>query len=240
MKTIKQPAIVLVRPQLPENIGLTVRAMHNCGLNKLIIVSPKEKWPNQKAIDTAANAKVIFNKAKFFNSISEAISNYNLVIATTARKRFLQKPHKKNFLSLFKDLPHTKKIAILFGPEKSGLSNNDLMLCDCIFTIPTSLNNHSLNLSHSVLLMAYKWQEYFKYFTFKNSKYDNLSDKKSFEVFMKYLRYELDKSGFLHPKEKSNSMFNNVQSMFLRANLSKKEIQTLWGMIKIFKNPRKR
>ena len=89
MKAI-QPTIVLVRPQLPENIGLTARAMHNCGLNRLIIVSPKEKWPNQKAIDTAANAKVIFNKAKFFNSISEAISDYNLVIATSARKRFLR------------------------------------------------------------------------------------------------------------------------------------------------------
>ena len=181
-----------------------------------------------------------FKKAKVYNSISEAVSNYNLVIATSARKRFLQKPHEKDFLSLFKNLPNAKKIAILFGPEQSGLSNNDLLLCDFIFTIPTSLNNNSLNLSHSVLLMAYKWQEYYKYFTFKTFKYDGLSDKKSFDVFMKYLKQALENSGFLHPKEKSNSMFNNVQSMFLRANLSKKEIQTLWGMIKVFQKPRKR
>ena len=234
------PSIILVRPQLPENIGLTLRAMHNCGLDKLILVSPKKKWPNQKAIDAAANAKVIINKVKIFNSINEAVSNFNFVIATSARKRFLRKPHKKNYLSLFKELPNYKKIAILFGPEQSGLSNNDLMLCYFIFTIPTSIKNHSFNLSHSVLLMAYKWQEYFMQFTFKSSKKNDVSDKKSFEVFMEYLKNELNNSGFLYPKEKSNSMFNNVQSMFLRAKLSKKEIQTLWGMIKVFKNPRKR
>ena len=86
------PIIILVNPQLPENIGLTVRAMHNCGLDKLILVSPKKKWPNQKAIDAAANAKVIINKVKIFNSINEAVSNFNFVIATSARKRFLRKP----------------------------------------------------------------------------------------------------------------------------------------------------
>ena len=239
MKTIK-PTIILVRPQLPENIGLTVRAMHNCGLDKLIIVSPREEWPNQRAIDAAANAKTILKKVKIYNSINEAVSNFNFVIATSARSRFLRKPHKKNFFSLFKELPNFKKIAILFGPEQSGLSNNDLMLCDCIFTIPVSQRNHSFNLSHSVLLIVYKWQEYFKYFKLKTSKNDDLSDKKSFDMFMKYLKKELHNSGFLYPKEKGNSMFNNIQSMFLRANLSRKEIKTLWGMIKILQNPKKR
>ena len=239
MKAI-QPTIVLVRPQLPENIGLTVRAMHNCGLEKLIIVSPREKWPNQKAIDSAANAKKIIKNAKIFKSINEAVSNYNFVIATSSRKRYLKKPHKKDFLSLFKELPILSKIAILFGPEQSGLSNNDLMLCDCIFTIPVSDCNHSFNLSHSVLLVAYKWQEYFNQFSHHISIDKDLPDKKNFDIFMKYLRNRLENSGFLYPKEKSNSMFNNIQSMFLRANLSKKEIQTLWGMIKIIQNPRKR
>ena len=137
-------------------------------------------------------------------------------------------------------MPNSKKIAILFGPEQSGLSNNDLMLCDCIFTIPVSDCNHSFNLSHSVLLVAYKWQEYFNQFSHHISIDKDLSDKKNFDIFMKYLRNRLENSGFLYPKEKSNSMFNNIQSMFLRANLSKKEIQTLWGMIKIIQNPRKR
>ena len=81
------PSIILVRPQLPENIGLTVRAMHNCGLEKLIIVSPREEWPNQKAFEAAANAKVILEKVKVFDSIIKAVSNYNFVIATSARKQ---------------------------------------------------------------------------------------------------------------------------------------------------------
>jgi len=122
VKTIK-PVIVLVRPQLPENIGLTLRAMHNCGLDKLIIVSPREKWPNQKAINAAANAKAIIKKVKIFNSINEAVSNYNFVIATSARKRFLQKPHKKDFLSLFKELPNSKKL--LFSLD---LNNQDYQI----------------------------------------------------------------------------------------------------------------
>jgi len=239
VKTIK-PTIVLVRPQLPENIGLTLRAMHNCGLDDLILVSPRKRWPNQKAIDAAANAKLIIKKVKIFNSINEAVSRYNFVVATSVRKRFLRKPHTKDFLSLFEKLQNSKKIAILFGPEQSGLSNNDLMLCDCIFTIPTFSNNHSLNLAHSVLIMAYKWQEYFNNYKFKSYKNYEISDKKNFDLFMEFLKNELDNSGFLYPKEKSNSMFNNVQSMFLRAKLSKKEIQTLWGMIKVLKYPRKR
>ena len=239
MKTIK-PTIVLVRPQLPENIGLTVRAMHNCGLDKLILISPREKWPNQKAIDSSANAKVIINKTKIFDSINEAVANYNFVIATSARKRFLRKPHKKDFVTLFKELPNFKKIAILFGPEQSGLSNNDLMLCDCLFTIPSSIKNYSLNLSHSVLLMAYKWQEYYENLNIKIPNKEIISDKGSFDLFMNFLKNELNSVGFLHPKEKSESMFNNIQSMFLRAQLSKTEIQTLWGMIKTLRNSSKR
>ena len=237
---LKNPTIILVKPQLPENIGLAARAMHNCGLDNLIIVAPKEKWPSKKTIDASANAKIIIEKAKVFETINEAVSNYNYVIATSARRRYLQKPHKKNFSSLFYEIEKFKKIAIIFGPERAGLSNNDLMLCDCIFTIPCSENNPSFNLAHSVLLMAYKLKEHFQSFDLKPIKIDKLSDKKTFDMFMTFLKKELHDSGFLHPKEKSHSMVKNVQAMFLRANLSKKEIQTLWGMIKLFRNPKKR
>ena len=239
MKSIK-PSIILVRPQLPENIGLTARAMQNCGLEKLILVSPRKSWPNKKAIDSSAKAKSIIKNVKVFNSIKDAVSNYNYLIATSARKRFLTKPHKNNFSSLFKEINGLKKIGILFGPENSGLSNDDLKLCDCIFSIPISMNNSSLNLSHSVLIIAYKWQEYFKNFSKQASSNYNLSKKKDFNKFMDFLKLELENSGFLYPLEKSKSMFNNIQSMFLRAQLSKKETQTLWGMIKCLQKPRKR
>ena len=107
MKIVK-PSIILVRPQLPENIGMAARAMDNCGLKKLIIVSPREIWPNKIALQSAANSKIIVNKAKVYNSLNAALSKFNYVIATSKRKRFLQKPLKTDFHDLFESIPQTK------------------------------------------------------------------------------------------------------------------------------------
>ena len=233
------PYIILVRPQLPENIGMVARAMDNCGLNKLILVSPREKWPNEKAIDSSANSKIILNQVKVFNSLKKALSSFNYVVATSNRNRLLQKPTNNIFVELFKKIPITKKIAFVFGPENSGLSNEDLMLCDSIFNIKLSKTNRSLNLSHAVLLICYKWNEYFSAST-NLINFDNISTKiatkKDYQFFMDYLKKELNDIGYLYPKHKSKSMFNNIQTMFLRSSLSKIEIQTLWGMIKKLKN----
>ncbi len=230
----------MVRPQLPENIGLVARAMHNCGLKKLYLVSPREKWPNKIAIQSSANSSKIIKSAKIFDSLEKAVSKFNYTIATSSRNRFLKKTHSNNFENLFEKLPMKSNIAVLFGPERSGLTNADLISCDAIFSIPLSTLNKSLNLSHSVLIFSYKWQEYFKNFKFIKHNNKEIADKKSFNFFMKYLKLELLNSGFLYPKEKSNSMFKNIQSTFVRAQLSKSEIQTLWGMIKMIKKPKKR
>ena len=237
-----EPSIILVRPQLPENIGMVARAMHNCGFKKLILVSPREKWPNEKAIKSSANSRIILNKVKIFDSLKKALSSFNYIVATSNRNRFLQKPTNNIFLELFKKIPITKKVAFVFGPENSGLSNEDLMLCDTIFNIKLSKTNKSLNLSHAVFLICYKWSEYFNISTnLINS--DNIrskiASKKEFQFFMDYLKKELNEVGFLYPKNKSKSMFNNIQTMFLRSSLSKIEIQTLWGMIKKLRNSAK-
>ena len=228
-------SIILVRPQLPENIGMVARAMDNCGLSKLILISPREKWPNKKAIDSSANSKNILKKVKVFNSLNKALFSFDYVIATSNRNRFLKKPIHNDFVGLFKKIPFKKKVAILFGPENSGLTNDDLMLSDLIFNIHLSSTNTSLNLSHAVLLMAYKWKEYIdtsNNFIDSNKINRKISSKKEFYYFMEYLKKELDEVGFLYPKNKSKSMFNNIKTMFLRSALSKTEIQTLWGMIK--------
>ena len=133
-----KPAIILVRPQLPENIGMVARAMDNCGLEKLILVQPREKWPNNIAIKSSANSKKIILKTKVFQSLNESLSNFHFVVATSSRKRFLRKPHQNNMKKLFDKFPQYKKTAFLFGPENSGLSNEDLMLADLIFNIDTS------------------------------------------------------------------------------------------------------
>ena len=159
MKALK-PAIILVRPQLPENIGMVARVMQNFDLKDLILVRPREKWPNKKTINASKSASNIINKAKVYDSISEAISTFNLIVATTNRKRFLEKKSINQFNTLSKLIQLNKKSAILFGPENSGLSNEDLRLADYLFTIDTSNNNHSLNLSHAVAITSYKLNEF--------------------------------------------------------------------------------
>ena len=234
MRVIK-PAIILVRPQLSENIGLVARAMDNCGLENLILINPRKRWPNEEAIKASANSKNIIKKSKIYYSIEEALINFHFVIAMSARKRFLQKPYQNNLTKLFEQFPNTKKTAILFGPENSGLSNEDLKLADLIFNINTSKSNSSLNLSHAVMLISYAWRDFFV-LSKKKASDNKLNNKKAlkkdFYYFMDFLKKELEEVKFLHPKTKAKSMIENIETMLIRASLSKTEIQTLWGMIK--------
>ena len=233
--SLSKPSIVLLKPQLPENIGLVARAMDNCGLKDLIIISPREKWPNEIAISASANSKSILLKAKIYSSIEDALINFHFVIAMSARKRFLQKPYQNNINKLFDQFPINKKIAILFGPENSGLSNEDLKLADLLFTINTSKSNPSLNLSHAVLLISFAWRDFFilrKQISKDNKLNNKKALKKDFYYFMDYLKKELEDVGFLYPRTKAKSMIENIETMFNRALLSKTEIQTMWGMIK--------
>jgi len=147
------PTIILVRPQLSENIVMAARAMDNFGLSKLLIVNPRDGWPSKKAETSAKHADKIINKAKVYNNLDEAVSKFDLVIATSNRKRFLTKKIYDNFNTLQKKIIDFKNIAILFGPENSGLSNQDIRLANFLFTIPTNNSNKSLNLSHAVSLM---------------------------------------------------------------------------------------
>ena len=234
MSLIK-PSIILVKPQLPENIGLVARAMDNCGLKDLILINPREKWPNEKALKASANSKKIIEKSIIYKSLEEALLNFHFVIAMSARKRFLQKPYQNNLNQLFEQYPNNKKTAILFGPESSGLSNEDLKLADLIFNINTSNSNLSLNLSHAVLLISFAWRDFFilKKQKPKNNMLNNKRAlKKDFYYFMSFLKKELEEVGFLYPKTKAKSMIENIETMFVRASLSKTEVQTLWGMIK--------
>ena len=240
MKIIK-PSIILVKPQLPENIGLVARAMDNCGLKNLILVNPREKWPNDSSIKASANSKSIVQNAKIYTSVEDALLNFHFVIGMSARKRFLQKPYQNNISQLFEQFPNTKRTAMLFGPENSGLSNQDLKLVDLIFHINTSKSNPSLNLSHAVLLISFAWRDFFNLRKIKpkSNKLNNKKAlKKDFYYFMDFLKKELEDVGFLYPKAKAKSMLENIETMFIRSSLSKTEIQTLWGMIKKLRKPR--
>ena len=234
MRKIK-PTIILVRPQLPENIGMTARVMDNFGLSKLYIVNPRDGWPSKIAENSAKHGKNIIKKVKNFTSLNEAVSKFNLVIATTNRKRFLTKQTYNNFSDLKKKIINFKNTAILFGPENSGLSNQDLRLTNYIFTIKTASLNKSLNLSHAVSVISY---ELFNSKKAKSNCAENYeyANKLDLSNFIDVLIKDLDSKRFFNPQEKKESMIDNIYSIYNKMHLTKKELRMIWGMHKKLKN----
>ena len=214
---------------------MTARAMDNFGLSKLFIVNPRSEWPSKLAENSAKQGINIIKKVKIFTSLQDAVSKFKVVIATTNRKRFITKQIFNNFYDLNKKISDFKNTAILFGPENSGLSNQDLRLANYIFTIKTSSLNKSLNLSHAVSVISYEL-----FISKKNN--SNVTDNYEFanklEIsnFINVLIKDLDSKSFFNPKEKKESMIDNIYSIYNKMHLTKKELRMLWGMHKKLKN----
>ena len=230
---INKPSIVLVRPQLPENIGMVARVMNNFSLKDLILVSPKDNWLNEKSINTAKKANNIIKQAKVYNGLEEALNNFTYAISTTNRRRYLNKQNTNNFEKIKKILKTSQKVAIIFGPENSGLSNEDLRLTDLTFSINTNNISNSLNLSHAVTIICHK---IFEFNIAKNKKIktekNNFVNKGQLSKYFDYLFLNLSNRNFFVPKEKTESMKNNIYNIYLKSPLTKKELQTLWGITK--------
>ena len=229
--SFKDIYFILVRPQLGENIGATARALKNFSLSKLRIVNPRSGWPNQKAIATSVDAKDILQSSRIYTSLDKSVGDLDIIFATTSRMRKVN----KKIISIFdlnKKIKNNQKIGIVFGPEASGLSNDELNCADYLVKIPTNKKFSSLNLSHSVILFCF---QLFGFFLKKNivykSKYKSLKAKKS-EVnnFLNIIIGSLDKSGFLQPTHKRLSMIRNIKNIFYRINLSEQEIRILLGI----------
>ena len=216
---------------------MTARAMDNFGLSKLSIVSPRDGWPNKKAQDSSKHGIKIITNAKIFNNLEDAISNNNLVIATSNRRRFLTKKTFNDFDIMKKKISEYQNIAILFGPENSGLSNHDLRLASFIFSIPTASRNKSINLSHAVTILSH---ELFNLSLVKQESEKIVKSEKvtklELDNFLKYLVKELDSKSFFNPIEKKESMIYNIYSIYNKIDLTKKELKMLWGMHKKLKN----
>ena len=218
---------------------MTARAMDNFGLSRLFLVNPRDEWPNNKAEKSAKHAEGIIKSVQVFSNLEEATSQFNLVIATTNRKRFLTKKKFNNFKNLIKKFNNFKKIAILFGPENSGLSNEDLRLANVIYTIKTAKLNKSLNLSHAVSVISH---EIFSQniqsskVLENNEKKDQKATKGELSNFINALIGDLDNKGFFNPAEKKDGMIDNIYSIYNKMDLTKKELKMLWGMHKKLKN----
>ena len=224
---------ILVKPQLGENIGACARSLKNFGFSKLKIVTPKQDWPNNKAKATSVGAIDIIKKTKIYNNTVDAISEFDIVFSLSARKRDINKKHisLNNFLKII-SLKKNCKFGLMFGPEASGLSNEDLSYSNCIIQIPTSKKFKSLNLSHSLTIICY---EIFKLYNSKkfslNKKTTKISSKKDLTLFLNHLKSLLQKKNFFVPDEKKHSMLMNINNLFYRFEPNNKELRILASII---------
>ena len=227
------PYIILINPQLDENIGAVARAMLNFEFQKLRIV--KDKWePNKKSLSMSAGADSILKNAKIYKSLEDATKDLHYLYATTNRKRSLN----LEVLTLKKGINEIaqikkNKIGIVFGPERNGINNDEISLCDKIINIPLNKEFNSLNLSQSVLLSVYEW------FNLKNKKNKKIFDQQALKSelfnFFCILESSLENKFFFRVKEKKKIMIRNIRTIFQKAKLTKKEIQIMLGIINSLK-----
>lgn len=237
------PAIILVAPQLGENIGAAARAMLNCGLAELRLVRPRDGWPNPKASANASGADAVIEGARLFGSTEEAVADLTRIYATTARPRDMVKiveTPRHAVREMRGRLAAGERVGILFGPERTGLVNDDIALADVVISVPLNPAFSSLNLAQAVLLVGYEWFQSADG-TPERQLVTNATrpaEKAELLNFFAHLERELDACGFLRNIEKRPSMVRNIRSMFDRAELTEQEIQTLHGIVKELANLR--
>ncbi|MFN3549442.1 MAG: RNA methyltransferase [Mesorhizobium sp.] len=231
------PAIILVEPQLGENIGMVARAMANFGLEELRLVNPRDGWPNEKAIATASRADHVIRATKVFDTLEQAVADLAFVYATTARPRDGFKP-VHGPVEAGRELRGRaslgQRTGILFGREKFGLSNEEVALADVIVTFPVNPAFSSLNIAQAVLLMSYEWTKAgLDSETDTNFRGPDLepATKEHLNSFMGHLERALDVRGYFRPPEKKPKMLDNLRSVFTRPGFAEAEIKVLRGVL---------
>jgi tRNA/rRNA methyltransferase len=231
------PVVVLVRPQLGENIGAASRCMLNFGLTELRLVAPRDGWPNPAADPMAAGAIDVLNNAKVFPTTEAALSDLKFVLAATARRRELEIPviGTDDVGPKLKSMSHEGlRTGILFGPEKAGLTNADVVLADAILTYPVNPAFQSLNLAQAVNIFAYIWA---------NTTLENIPDVFDPEIsaaaprddltgLFEHLEQELENAGFFFPETKRALMSQNIRAPLTRAKMTVQEVRTFRGIVK--------
>mgnify|MGYP001310451717 CR=1 FL=1 len=212
---------------MSENIGACARAIKNFDFNKLILINPKPIFPNDKILATSVGAKDIINQSKKYDNIEKALGKIDIVIASSAR--FRNKNIKHINLDGLKNINFSKKIAFLFGPEASGLSNEEISYANYTLQIPTNPNFKSLNLSHSLIIIAQYVSSLIKHknVPFIKSKKVKLASKKDIQLMLSLCIKNLDQINFFRPKEKKPIMLENLRNIFYKMELSAKETRIL-------------
>jgi tRNA/rRNA methyltransferase len=223
--------IILVKPQMGENIGAAARVMLNFGIENLKIVAPRDGWPNEKAISTSVGASSIIENAQIYKTLEDAIHDMHYILASTARPRYMNKEViTSNLLNEEINPIKDKKIAILFGPENSGLANNEIVLANKIVTIPVNPDFTSINIAQAIGIICYEISKIQNNFT-NNSQ--ELAEAKEINGLFSHLETELESRKFFKALDKKEIMINNLRNMFKRiTNFTSQDVKTFRGIIK--------
>jgi tRNA/rRNA methyltransferase len=235
------PAIVLVRPQLGENIGKAARAMLNFGLTDLRLVAPRDGWPNPAAGPAASGADVVLSQAQVFDTVAEAVGDCPHVFATTVRKRGLVIPvaTPEEAARTIRTAPG--RSAILFGAERSGLETEEVALAGTIITVPINPEFRSLNLAQAVILVAYEWSKLGEFaMPTLGEEAEPRAPHQHLEGLIGQLDEALDAAGYYYPEDRTPATKNTIRTILTKAGWSTREIQALRGMIRTIVHPRGR
>lgn len=227
-----KPVIILVRPQLGENIGAVARAMANFDLSELRLVAPRDGWPNQRAIEVSSGASHIIEAAKVYSDFAAATADMELLYATTARPRDMEKRALMPAEATAEIATSSNCCALIFGPERTGLENEEVAASDAIITIPTSSEFSSLNIAQSVVVVCYEW--------LKNSTNPKLTvkepaplaSKSEWQGLFSQLEEYLDEVNYYRVEHKKPIMWQNLQTFLMRGGWSEQELRTFRGMLR--------
>ena len=230
------PVVILVAPQLAENIGATARAMLNCGLTELRLVRPRPAWPDPRAVATAVGADRVLDGARLYGDVAAATADLHHVYATTARPREIVKPvltARAAAAELRRRVGEGERCGLLFGPERTGLENDDISLADTLVTVPLNPEFDSLNLAQAVLILGYEWYQAADQTPGRQlpTGRGQAAAKGEVIAFFERLEAELEDCGFLRNEEMRPHMIRNIRALFHRAGLMEHEVRTLHGML---------
>lgn len=232
-----KPVIVLVRPQLGQNIGKAARAMLNFGLTEMRLVAPRDGWPNPDAGPAASGADLVLEQAQVFDSAAEAIADCSQVFASTVRRRDLVMPVVRPEEMAERIATSSGRSAILFGAERSGLETEEVALANAIVTVPINPEFGSLNLAQAVILLAYEWSRRGDLAVPPAKELEPAAPHAELDGLIGQLNDELDAKGYFHPPSRTQATKNTLRTIFTKTGWSSREVKAIRGVVRALVGP---
>jgi tRNA/rRNA methyltransferase len=232
-----KPVVILVRPQLGQNIGKAARAMLNFGLTEMRLVTPRDGWPNPDAGPAASGADVVLEQARVFDSVADAIADCSTVFASTVRRRDLVMPVLDPQQMACRIAGSSERCAIVFGPERSGLETEDVAMADAIVTVPINPEFGSLNLAQAVILLAYEWSKASPLAQPTAKELEPAAPHGELDGLILQLNDELQAKGYFHPPSRTQATKNTLRTIFTKTGWSSREVKAIRGVIRALVGP---